>query len=31
MSRADLVRISLGIEHIEDIKEDIDQALLAVS
>ncbi len=28
---ADLVRISLGIEHIDDIKEDIDQALLAVS
>ena len=28
---ADLVRISVGIEHIEDIKEDIDQALLAVS
>ncbi len=27
----DLVRISLGIEHIEDIQEDIDQALLAVS
>jgi O-acetylhomoserine (thiol)-lyase len=28
---ADLVRISVGIEHIEDIKEDIDQALQAVS
>jgi OAH/OAS sulfhydrylase len=27
----DHVRISLGIEHIDDIKEDIDQALLAVS
>jgi O-acetylhomoserine (thiol)-lyase len=27
----ELVRISLGIEHIEDIKEDIDQALEAVS
>jgi O-acetylhomoserine/O-acetylserine sulfhydrylase len=27
----DLVRISLGIEHIEDIQEDIDQALTAVS
>jgi O-acetylhomoserine/O-acetylserine sulfhydrylase-like pyridoxal-dependent enzyme len=27
----DLVRISVGIEHIDDIKEDIDQALLAVS
>ena len=27
----DLVRISLGIEHIEDIQEDIDQALIAVS
>jgi O-acetylhomoserine (thiol)-lyase len=26
-----LVRISVGIEHIDDIKEDIDQALLAVS
>jgi OAH/OAS sulfhydrylase len=28
---ADLVRISAGIEHIDDIKEDIDQALHAVS
>lgn len=27
----DLVRISTGIEHIDDIKEDIDQALIAVS
>jgi len=27
----DLVRISTGIEHIDDIKEDIDQALVAVS
>jgi O-acetylhomoserine (thiol)-lyase len=27
----ELVRISVGIEHIEDIKEDIDQALEAVS
>jgi O-acetylhomoserine/O-acetylserine sulfhydrylase len=27
----DLVRISAGIEHIDDIKEDIDQALVAVS
>jgi O-acetylhomoserine (thiol)-lyase len=27
----DLVRISAGIEHIDDIKEDIDQALQAVS
>jgi O-acetylhomoserine (thiol)-lyase len=27
----DLVRISAGIEHIDDIKEDIDQALAAVS
>ena len=27
----DLVRISVGIEHIDDIKEDIDQALVAVS
>lgn len=27
----DLVRIAVGIEHIEDIKEDIDQALKAVS
>jgi O-acetylhomoserine (thiol)-lyase len=27
----DLVRISLGVEHIDDIKEDIDQALAAVS
>jgi O-acetylhomoserine (thiol)-lyase len=26
-----LVRISVGIEHIDDIKEDIDQALQAVS
>jgi O-acetylhomoserine (thiol)-lyase len=28
---ANLVRISVGIEHIEDIKEDIDQALKAAS
>jgi O-acetylhomoserine (thiol)-lyase len=27
----DLVRISAGIEHIDDLKEDIDQALEAVS
>jgi OAH/OAS sulfhydrylase len=27
----DLVRVSTGIEHIEDIKEDFDQALTAVS
>ncbi|HKZ19740.1 MAG TPA: O-acetylhomoserine aminocarboxypropyltransferase/cysteine synthase [Acidimicrobiia bacterium] len=27
----DLVRISAGIEHIDDLKEDIDQALAAVS
>lgn len=27
----DLVRISAGIEHIDDIKEDIDQALVAVA
>ncbi|CAN5722938.1 O-acetylhomoserine aminocarboxypropyltransferase/cysteine synthase [soil metagenome] len=27
----DLVRISAGIEHIEDIKEDLDQALAAVA
>jgi len=27
----DLVRISPGIEHIEDIKEDLDQALAAVA
>jgi O-acetylhomoserine (thiol)-lyase len=27
----DLVRISTGIEHIDDIKEDLDQALQAVS
>ena len=27
----EMVRISVGIEHIEDIKEDIDQALEAVS
>ncbi len=27
----DLVRVSAGIEHIEDIKEDIDQALNAVA
>jgi O-acetylhomoserine (thiol)-lyase len=28
---SDLVRVSAGIEHIDDIKEDIDQALQAVS
>jgi O-acetylhomoserine/O-acetylserine sulfhydrylase len=27
----DLVRVAVGIEHIEDIKEDISQALQAVS
>jgi O-acetylhomoserine/O-acetylserine sulfhydrylase len=27
---ADLVRVSVGIEHIEDIKEDFDQALRSV-
>ena len=27
--RADLVRVSVGIEHIDDIKEDIAQALAA--
>ena len=27
----DLVRISVGIEHIDDIKTDLDQALEAVS
>ena len=27
----DLVRISVGIEHIDDIKADLDQALEAVS
>ncbi|MFP3916144.1 MAG: O-acetylhomoserine aminocarboxypropyltransferase/cysteine synthase family protein [Actinomycetota bacterium] len=27
----DLVRVAVGIEHIEDIKEDIDQALQSVS
>ncbi len=27
----DLVRVSVGIEHIDDIKEDIDQALRAAS
>jgi O-acetylhomoserine (thiol)-lyase len=27
----DLVRVSVGIEHIEDIKEDLDRALRAVS
>jgi cystathionine beta-lyase/cystathionine gamma-synthase len=25
--RADLIRVSVGIEHIEDIKADFDQAL----
>jgi O-acetylhomoserine (thiol)-lyase len=28
---ADLVRISAGIEHIDDIKEDVDQALQTVN
>ena len=27
---SDLVRISVGIENIEDLKEDLDQALKAV-
>ncbi|MEX0757579.1 MAG: PLP-dependent transferase, partial [Acidimicrobiia bacterium] len=27
----DLIRISVGIEHIEDIKEDIEQAIASVS
>ena len=26
----DTVRLSIGIEHIEDLKEDLDQALAAV-
>ena len=26
----DLVRLSVGIEHIDDILEDIDQALAAI-
>ncbi len=25
----DMVRLSIGIEHIEDLKEDLDQALRA--
>ena len=25
--RADLIRVSVGIEHIDDIKEDFDHAL----
>ena len=27
----DAVRVSVGLEHIEDIKEDFDQALVAAS
>ena len=27
---ADLIRVSVGIEHIEDIKEDIDLALAKI-
>ena len=26
----DMVRLSIGLEHIEDLKEDVDQALRAV-
>jgi O-acetylhomoserine (thiol)-lyase len=27
----DLIRISVGIEHIEDIKEDVENAIAAVA
>ena len=28
--RSDLIRVSVGIEHIEDIKEDFDLALAKI-